>query len=95
MAVAAEVLLRPVVEVHRHFGKGVLLLAGGIAAFLVVSSIRLFYETLNLVRAVEVLVEHLDLINTVESVEDDVPDMVIVHEIDGDPLNALQLYRNN
>lgn len=34
MAIAAEVLLRPVVEVHRHFGKGILLLAGGVAAFL-------------------------------------------------------------
>ena len=29
-----------------------------------------------------------------ESVEDDVPDMVVVHEINSDPLNALQLYKN-
>lgn len=94
VAVAAEVLLRPVVKVHRHLGKGVLLLAGGIAAFLVVADAELPYETLNLVRAVEVLVEHLDLINTMESVEDDVPDMVVVHEINSDPLNALQLYKN-
>ena len=94
VAVAAEVLLRPVVEVHRHLGKGVLLLAGGIAAFLVVADTELPYETLNLVRAVEVLVEHLDLINTMESVEDDVPDMDVVHEINSDPLNALQLYKN-
>lgn len=27
-----------------------------------------------------------------ESVEDDVPDMVVVHKVDGDPLDALQLY---
>lgn len=94
VAVAAEVLFRPVVKVHRHLGKGVLLLAGGIAAFLVVADAELPYETLNLVRAVEVLVEHLDLINTMESVEDDVPDMVVVHEINSDPLNALQLYKN-
>lgn len=93
VTIAAEVLLRPVVEVHRHFGKRILLLAGGVATFLAVKNGTVLYETFNLVGPVEVLIEHLNLINAVESVENDVPDMVVVHEIDGDPLNALQLYK--
>ena len=86
VTIAAEV-------VHRHFGKRILLLAGGVATFLAVKNGTVLYETFNLVGPVEVLIEHLNLINAVESVENDVPDMVVVHEIDGDPLNALPLYK--